>query len=127
MFKLDFEKVGGLIPAIIQDNETNKVLIAGEEMRLNRASVALNIKVTLEKDGNLTLYSKMDDEQDFRIEGNCKLDVLPQSNYFGIVCIYSATRRNLFSFDDFVISPLTACPTPVGTPFTALAASLYDG
>jgi phosphoribosyl-ATP pyrophosphohydrolase/phosphoribosyl-AMP cyclohydrolase len=27
--KLDFEKVGGLIPAIIQDNETNKVLMLG--------------------------------------------------------------------------------------------------
>lgn len=27
--KLDFEKVGGLVPAIIQDNETNKVLMLG--------------------------------------------------------------------------------------------------
>ena len=27
--KLDFEKMGGLIPAIVQDNETNKVLMLG--------------------------------------------------------------------------------------------------
>lgn len=27
--KLDFEKMGGLIPAIIQDNMTNKVLMLG--------------------------------------------------------------------------------------------------
>ena len=27
--KLDFEKMGGLIPAIVQDNNTNKVLMLG--------------------------------------------------------------------------------------------------
>ena len=27
--KLDFEKMGGLIPAIVQDNDTNKVLVLG--------------------------------------------------------------------------------------------------
>ena len=27
--KLDFEKMGGLIPAIVQDNDTNKVLMLG--------------------------------------------------------------------------------------------------
>ena len=27
--KLDFEKMGGLIPAIVQDNYTNKVLMLG--------------------------------------------------------------------------------------------------
>ena len=27
--KLDFEKMGGLIPAIVQDNNTSKVLMLG--------------------------------------------------------------------------------------------------
>jgi hypothetical protein len=90
-----------------QSGKTVKVLIAGEEMRLNRTSVALNIRVTLEKNGKLTLYSQMDDEPDFIVEGDYKLGILPQSNYFGVVCIYSATRRNHFFFDDFKISPLT--------------------
>jgi len=36
--KLDFDKVGGLIPAIIQDNVTNKVLMLGymNEEALNK-------------------------------------------------------------------------------------------
>ena len=28
--KLDFEKMGGLIPAIVQDNNTNKVLMPSQ-------------------------------------------------------------------------------------------------
>jgi phosphoribosyl-ATP pyrophosphohydrolase/phosphoribosyl-AMP cyclohydrolase len=47
---LDFEKVGGLIPAIIQDNETNKVLMLGY---MNKEALAKT-----EESGKVTFYSR---------------------------------------------------------------------
>ena len=48
--KLDFDKVGGLIPAIIQDNVTNKVLMLGymNEEALNKT----------QETGKVTFFSR---------------------------------------------------------------------
>lgn len=48
--KLDFDKVGGLIPAIIQDNETNKVLMLGY---MNEEALAKTKEI-----GKVTFYSR---------------------------------------------------------------------
>ncbi len=50
MFKLDFDKTGGLIPAIIQDNETNKVLMLGY---VNEEALAKT-----QETGTVTFYSR---------------------------------------------------------------------
>lgn len=47
---LDFDKVGGLIPAIIQDNETNKVLMLGY---MNHEAL-----VKTEETGKVTFFSR---------------------------------------------------------------------
>lgn len=47
---LDFEKVNGLIPAIIQDNETSKVLMLGY---MNKESLDIT-----EKTGKVTFFSR---------------------------------------------------------------------
>ena len=47
---LDFDKVGGLIPAIIQDNETNKVLMLGY---MNQEALDKTKKL-----GKVTFYSR---------------------------------------------------------------------
>ena len=48
--ELDFQKVGGLIPAIIQDNDTNKVLMLGY---MNEESLAKTKEI-----GKVTFYSR---------------------------------------------------------------------
>lgn len=48
--KLDFDKVGGLIPAIIQDNYTNKVLMLGY---MNEEALAKTKEI-----GKVTFYSR---------------------------------------------------------------------
>lgn len=50
MMKLDFEKTGGLIPAIIQDDRTNKVLMLGY---MNEESLAKTQEI-----GKVTFYSR---------------------------------------------------------------------
>lgn len=95
------------VSLVSQTGKTQKILIAGEEMRLNRDEVSLKIRVIISKNGELSLYSKLDDETDFILEGSCLLEQVPQSNYFGIVCVYSATRKDLFYYDDFQIKALS--------------------
>lgn len=48
--ELDFDKVGGLIPSIIQDNDTNKVLMLGY---MNKESLAKTQEI-----GKVTFYSR---------------------------------------------------------------------
>ncbi|MBQ7163533.1 MAG: bifunctional phosphoribosyl-AMP cyclohydrolase/phosphoribosyl-ATP diphosphatase HisIE [Bacteroidales bacterium] len=50
MKNLDFEKMGGLIPAVIQDNKTGKVLMLGF---MNEEALAKT-----ERDGKVTFYSR---------------------------------------------------------------------
>jgi len=50
MFDLDFDKMGGLVPAIIQDNETGEVLMLGF---MNRQAWEATLKT-----GKATFYSR---------------------------------------------------------------------
>lgn len=50
MMKLDFEKVGGLIPAIIQDDKTSKVLMLGY---MNEEALEKTLK-----EGRVTFFSR---------------------------------------------------------------------
>lgn len=89
-----------------QKGKTTKMLIDGLEKRLDKPEVSISVKALLDKAGNLTLYSKAEGDTDYTEEGRCRLDVLPQCNYLGVVCIYTATRRNLFFFEHFEMKVL---------------------
>jgi len=84
----------------------NSTLIAGERQRLNLTSVAVTIKATLDTDGKFNLYSRLETESDFVLEGSCDLSDIPVSNWFGLVCIFTATRSAHFFFDNFVVQDL---------------------
>jgi len=84
----------------------NSTLIAGEKQRLNLSSVAVNIKATLDTDGKFNLYSRLETESDFVLEGSCSLSDIPVSNWFGLVCVFTSTRSTHFFFDNFVVQDL---------------------
>jgi len=91
-----------------QNGKTTKILIEGTNDRLNKASVALRVRATLDKAGTFSLYSKFDDESEYVLEGTCSLTDVFSGAYFGIVCNYSSTRSKSFYFDDFLIRALTS-------------------
>ena len=64
----------------------NSTLIAGEKQRLNLASVAVNIKATLDAKGKFNLYSRLETESNFTLEGSCDLSDIPESGWFGFAC-----------------------------------------
>ena len=90
-----------------QKGKNNRTLIQGTVKRLDFSSVALNVKATLDSKGNFKLYSRLEGESDFSLEGSCLLTDIPVSNWFGIVCVYTTTRSKLFYFDDFVVDKLS--------------------
>ncbi|MDR2805587.1 MAG: lamin tail domain-containing protein [Dysgonamonadaceae bacterium] len=95
---------------------SNKILIAGETKRLDLASVSVHIKATLDQTGNFNLYSRLDTESEFRSEGNCQIQDVPTSSWFGLVCTFSTTRNQHFFFDNFVAQVLD--DTGTGGPNT---------
>lgn len=88
---LDFEKVDGLIPAIIQDNETNKVLMLGymnEEALEKTKAIG---KVTFYSRTKKRLWTKGEESGNFlnvvSIDADCDKDtLLIKVNPVGPVC-----------------------------------------
>ena len=94
------------ISLISQKGKTTKVLIDGTAQRLNSASVALHIQAKWDKNGTFSLYSKLDSESEYVLEGTCSLtDVFP-SSYFGMACVFTSSRNKSFYFDDFLVREL---------------------
>lgn len=88
---LDFEKVGGLIPAIIQDNETNKVLMLGYMNKESLAKTQEIGKVTFFSRTKQRLWTKGEESGNFlnvvSIKEDCDQDtLLIKVNPVGPVC-----------------------------------------
>lgn len=88
---LDFEKTGGLIPAIIQDNETNKVLMLGYMNEESLAKTQELGKVTFFSRTKNRLWTKGEESGNFlnvvSIKEDCDNDtLLIKVNPVGPVC-----------------------------------------
>ena len=92
---------------ISQKGNTTKILIDGIAQRLNKASVALHLQAKWDKYGTFSLYSKLDDEEEYVLEGSCSLTDVFSGSYFGMACYFSSTRSKSFYFDDFSVRELT--------------------
>lgn len=77
---LDFDKVGGLIPAIIQDNNTSKVLMLGYMNEEALAKTLETKKVTFYSRTKQRLWTKGEESGNFlnlvSIESDCDKDTL---------------------------------------------------
>lgn len=91
---------------ISQKGKATKILIEGSANRLNKPSVALQIQAKVDKKGTFSLYSRLEDEADYVLEGSCSMTELFSSAYFGIFCNFSSTRSQSFFFDDFLVREL---------------------
>ncbi|OJU43320.1 MAG: bifunctional phosphoribosyl-AMP cyclohydrolase/phosphoribosyl-ATP diphosphatase [Bacteroidales bacterium 45-6] len=88
---LDFEKTGGLIPAIIQDDETNKVLMLGYMNEESLAETQRLGKVTFYSRSKQRLWTKGEESGNFlnvvSITDDCDHDtLLIKVNPVGPVC-----------------------------------------
>jgi len=91
---------------VSQKGKTTKILIDGIANRLSKASVSLHVQAKLDKEGTFSLYSKLDDEPGYVLEGTCSLTDVFSGGYFGMVCTFSSTRNKSFYFDDVLVRQL---------------------
>lgn len=97
--------------------KTPTVLIVGEKNLLDKETVSLKIKLTLEKESEWRLYTCMAGETGYRLQGSYRkaLADLRESGYFRLECIYSNTHAEDFFFDTIRIgSQMTATPMEPG-------------
>ena len=79
-------------------------IIDGEDDLVNLNPVEVAIKVTRDEVGNWNLYADTLGGSDYILLGNAFDNSIKTAQYFGLKCTYSATRSDLFYFDDFKVS-----------------------
>ena len=87
-----------------QTGNSRTLLIDGQDGRLGNSSNSLSIKVVRNNNDEFILYSMLEGETDWYLEGSVIDNSVVASNYFGIRCNYTATRSTKFYFDDFTVS-----------------------
>ncbi|MDR3061662.1 MAG: lamin tail domain-containing protein [Dysgonamonadaceae bacterium] len=92
---------------IMNDGNSEKVLITGLKDRLNKSSFSFKMKVLFSKKGRLELYSKLDEETDYTLEGNTLIEKSIRSSHFGLLCQYTSTRSTLFYFDNIEVREMS--------------------
>lgn len=102
-----FVKVGGSndeISLFKQDGAAETEIIDGMDGRTNTDPVNVRVKVTRDNSGNWELSSDTTGGNSYSIEGVGFDNTYFASEYFGVSCIYTATRSTSFYFDDFNVT-----------------------
>ena len=100
-----FVRIGGTedeVSLYRQSGTSTTKIINGQDDRVDESSVTLKVKVTRSASGNWELFS--DTSGSLVSEGAVIDATFPSSKFFGVVCQYTATRSDKFSFDDFVVT-----------------------
>jgi hypothetical protein len=109
-----FVKVGDTpreISLYRQDGAVVTEIIDGVDGRVSSNPVNVKIRVTRDAVGNWELLSDTLGGNNFFLEGQTFDNTYLQTQYFGVRCIYTATRSDRFYFDNFKVSGLAFTDT----------------
>lgn len=95
-----------------QSGSTRTKIIDGTDDRLNSQLVAVRIKVTRSETGLWQLYSDRGLTGSYQLEGEAIDATHTVSHFFGVQCIYTATRSDKFAWDDVVVTGEAYPPAP---------------
>lgn len=87
----------------VQTGTTKTEIIDGLDARVNGTAASIRIKVTRDNNG-LWQLSVDPTNTGYVVEGTVTHVAHTSSAYAGIVCVYTSTRSNDYSFDDFVVT-----------------------
>ena len=93
----------------VQNGNTNTKIIDGTD-GIAGVDPDFKVKVTRDSIGNWELF--VDTSSQFILQGTAFENSITASNYFGIYCKYTATRSDLFWFDNFNVSGTYDTTTP---------------
>jgi hypothetical protein len=110
--------------SLYRQNGTNETkIIDGLDDRVNATIVKIKIKTTRNAAGLWQVYSDVGHTGTYTLEGSFTDGVNTTSAYFGVACVYTATRSDKFWFDDFAV---TGTIVPDTTPPTIQSVSAID-
>jgi hypothetical protein len=86
-----------------QNGLLNTKIIDGVNGHAGKSTNNLKIKVIRDHQGRWTIFADTLGGSNFIIEGTAVDSSIRATSFFGISCIHSSTRKDLFFFDDFLI------------------------
>jgi len=102
-----FVQVGGTndeVSLYLQQGTKKTKIIDGIDKRTDGNPVEIRIKVTRDKDGKFTLYSKLNSDVDFQQEGSVTNTALTSTKYVGLLFANTSTTGSSYYFDDISVS-----------------------
>ncbi|HWA33381.1 MAG TPA: hypothetical protein VG737_04600, partial [Cyclobacteriaceae bacterium] len=106
-----------------QNGTTETKIVDGTDDRVNATIVKIKIKITRSAVGVWQVYSDAGPTGTYSLEGSFTDVVNTTSAYFGVACVYTATRSDKFWFDDFIVS---GAAVPDTTPPTIQGITVMD-
>lgn len=87
-----------------QTGTSSAKIIDGRNGILDLSNIRINIRINTDENGRWNLYTKMDKEETWTLEGTVRDDLHKQGSSFGIMCVYTSTRSDKFHFDDIIVN-----------------------
>ncbi len=87
-----------------QDGSSSSIIIDGTDDVVDSNPVNIRVKVVRDDQGNWELFHDTSGGLTYTSEGTVFDNTYDQTNYFGILCDYSSTRSDKFSFDDILVA-----------------------
>ncbi len=84
-----------------QTGSTFLKIIDGRDGILNRSTIEIKIRVVRDAATGWQLFTDLGVTGNYFLEGTVEDNNFQTSNYFGLLCVYTATRSDKFFFDDF--------------------------
>ncbi len=100
-------QVGGTndeVSLFLQQGTKKTKIIDGVDKRTDGNPVEVRIKVTRDKEGTFTLYTKIGTETDYKLEGNATNTAVTTTNYFGLLFSNTSTTGSSYYFDDIIVT-----------------------
>lgn len=88
----------------LQAGSARTKIIDGQNGTLNLSSSETKIRVTCDENGKWELFSDVGLTNSFLKEGEVVAATHSSSEFFGVFCLYTATRSTSFYFDDFIVN-----------------------
>ena len=84
-----------------QTGSTFSKIIDGRDGILNMSTIEIKIRVVRDAAAGWQLFTDLGVTGNYFLEGTVEDNNFQTSNYFGLLCVYTATRSDKFFFDDF--------------------------
>ncbi|HRZ95964.1 MAG TPA: lamin tail domain-containing protein [Paludibacter sp.] len=109
-----YVQVGGTndeVSLFVQQGTKKTKIIDGVDKRTDGNPVEIIIKVKRDANGNFELYSKLNSETEYFLEGKVQNTVVESCNYFGLLYSNTSTTGSAYFFDDIFVNGERALDT----------------